>query len=139
MVRGRETVILESSCRMDPAAALRGLAKGGLPPALRPPFGLLEVREPHESLAPRLKHIGRLIVEPVGYGPHCPHVLGHVLADHPVAARRAPREPPVLVAKRDREPVYLELGDVAGLLIRPEKPPDAGVPLPQVLGLAGVG
>ena len=56
--------------------------------------------------------------------------------------RVAPRdEPAVLVAHGDRETVDLELGDVAevGLFVGTEEAPYAGVPLPQVFCLAGVG
>ena len=86
----------------------------------------------------RFEHRWRIVVEPVGDGADGGEVGRYLLADGAVAARRATDEAPVLVAQRDGEAVYLPLGDVARRLVVAEQPPHAGVPLPQILHLAGV-
>ena len=72
-----------------------------------------------------------------------PQVVGDVLADLAVAARRAALEHAVAVEQRDRQPVDLRLGDVLELRILDPlarqvvaHPRD---PRPQLLGGAGVG
>ena len=64
------------------------------------------------------------------------HVGGHVLADLPVAARRAADELPVLVHDRDRDAVDLRLAHVARLAAQPLD--DAVAPGGQLLVVEGV-
>ena len=56
---------------------------------------------------------------------HSLQVRGHVLADAPVAARRADREHAVLVDELDAGAVELRLGHVLDRRSRPEQPADA--------------
>ena len=83
------------------------------------PVQRLERRERHEHLAPHLEQRGdvlRLSLQLLRHRFDRAQVLGDVLAGHAVAARRADREPPVVVLQRDREPVELGLGDEADRL-----------------------
>ena len=66
------------------------------------------------DLAADLDSLGR-VVDPQRDRPDRAQVLGHVLADHAVAARRAADELAALVEQRDRDPVDLRLGDEAQL------------------------
>src|SRR5215210_500684 len=130
MVSGLAAVILESSWRMAPAAALRGLAKGGFPSA--------SCRRLSSS-----KFSSVMNTSPRGSrtsGGSSPSLSGMARTVRMFWVTSSPTIPLPRVAQRDREPVYLQLRDVAEplLLFRAEEPPDAGVPLPQVLGLAGV-
>ncbi len=62
------------------------------------------------NLAADLDSLGR-VVDPQWDRPDRAQVLGHVLADHAVAASRPANELAALVEQRDRDPVDLRLGD----------------------------
>ncbi len=121
-----------------PGGGVTRVGERGLPLFFLPPVELLEVFERHVHLAPRFDDPGRVVVERVWDGADGTEVGRHVFADGPVAARRPTGEASVLVAQRDGEAVDLPLGDVAWGLVLAEQPSHAGVPLPQILDLAGV-
>ena len=98
------------------------------------PVQRLERGERHEHLAAHLEQRGDVLALPFsfcGHGRDRAQVLGDVLAGDAVAARRADREPAVLVLQRDREAVELGLGDEADRL--GDQPLDARAPREQLL------
>ena len=121
-----------------PGGGVARVGEGGFPLFLLPPVEPLEVFERHVHLAPRFDHPWRVVAKPLRDGANGAEVGRYVLADGAVAARRAADEASALVPKRDGEAVDLPLGDVARRLVLAEQPPHAGVPLPQILHLAGV-
>ena len=100
-----------------------------------------ERRARQVDLAAHLDQLGR-VVDPQRDRLDRPQVLGHVLADHPVAAGRPASEDAVLVGERDRQPVDLRLGDeaqLAGLDVElSQAVVQAGLPGAELLGAAGV-
>ncbi len=127
---GRAAVIAGSSCRTEPAAALRGFGAAFLPSAscfsvnaLNPESGM--------NTSPRTSTSGGrdlpgLRLHRERYGPDRAQVRGHVLAALAVATRRAPGVDAVLVEERHREAVDLRLDQVGDRLVRAE-------PLPHVV------
>ena len=104
-----------------PAVALRGLANVERPCRRALLVELGEARAREVDLAADLDHL-RGVVDRVRDGLDRLQVRGHVLADHPVAARRPADELAVLVEERDRDPVDLRLGDEAELAGRDVEP-----------------
>ena len=116
--RWRDAVILGSFCRSDPAAALRGLANGALSSATSDSFSFAN-SSTAKNTSPRTSRVlgsgcssrGRESTWDHGDGGH---VGGHVLAEPSVTAGGRPGETSVLVQQVDREPVHLQLAEVAG-------------------------
>ena len=112
---GREAATAGSSWRMEPAAALRGLAKVGRP------CGRARLVEPREGgqrqidLAAHLDDGRRsCAAQPQRHRADRAQVGRHVLADRRrCRASRRPLKTPVAVRQRDREAVDLGLDDVA--------------------------
>src|ERR687890_276396 len=103
-----------------PDGARRQVARVGerpLPLCLLAPVELLEPVQRDVDLASCLQHLGVVAREPLWDGPNGPQVGRDVLPNGAVAPRGSSRETAPLVAQGDREPVYLQLGDVAGLLV----------------------
>ena len=101
-----------SSWRIVPAAELRGFMKVDWPASARRSFSAREVGQRHVDLAAHLQQRRRLPVEPrSGIGADRAQVVGDVLADLAVAARRAALEDAVAVDQRDGQAVDLGLGD----------------------------
>jgi hypothetical protein len=101
-----------------------------------------EVRQRHVDLTADLEH-RRRVLHPHRDRADRAQVVGHVLADLTVAARRAPDEHALVVEQRDRQPVDLRLADVAERrLLDPLAGEVAAHPLhpgQQLLGRARVG
>ena len=139
--RGRRAVTRQSSWRSEPAAALRGFAKGSLAGADDLPVHRLEVLLEEQHLAADLDPRRRRPGEPVrdaavrAQAAHHPQVGGDVLAVHPVAARRALHQRAPLVDQLDREAVQLRLDHVAHRRAggEPEQPAHARVDLAELL------
>ena len=86
------------------------------PASARRSLSLAKSGQRHVDLASDLDQRRRIIhVEPHRDRHDRPEVVGHVLADLAVAARRPALEHPVAVDQRDREPVDLGLDDVLEL------------------------
>ena len=126
---------IELAKRTGPAVAGVGVERqpGLLPPRVDP--GELGLR--HVDLAASLQRRG--LGEAIRDRRDRAQVRRHILAGRPIAARRPAHEPPVAVAEADREPVDLELDDVAQLRGRrrcerqPQAPPDPGVERAQLV------
>ena len=124
-----------------PAVALRGLANVDSPAEARCSLSSANAPARKVDLAADLDSLGR-VVDPQRDRPDRAQVLGHVLADHAVAAGRAADELAALVQQRDRDPVDLRLGDEAQLpgpdveLAQPVV--QARLPGPELLRAAGV-
>ena len=124
-----------------PAVALRGLANVDSPADARCSLSSANAPAREVDLAADLDSLRRA-VDPQRDRLDGAEVLGHVLADHAVAAGRAADELAVLVQQRDRDPVDLRLGD------EPQLPgPDVELaqpvvqtrlPGPELLGAPGV-
>ncbi len=101
----------------------------------------LEVGDRQVDLAPDFDQ-GRRVVDAQRDRLDRSQVLGHVLADAPVAAGCAADEDAVLIGERYRQPVDLRLGGVAELgggdVEALEVVADARLPGPQLLLVAGV-
>ena len=108
---------------------------GGLALGVEP----LEHAPGHKYLAANLK-LARVAAarQHERYGAYGLHVVGHVVALHPVAARHGLHQPPADVGKADGQPVVLQL---AAHLERLAAKPAAYrlVPLGHVLSVVGVG
>ena len=126
-----------SFCRSEPAAALRGLANGGL--ALLDHRGV-EVGERGDrevDLAAHLQPLGQLLARQLLRDVvHRADVGGDVLAGDAVAAGGRADQPAVLVEQGDGEPVDLQLAQPAhaGAGV----PLDAGGPRLQLLAAEDV-
>ena len=111
---GRDAVTRGSFCRRLPAAALRGLANGALPCSISASLSSANASTGKKT-SPRTSS-SRARPSPVsrsGTSRDGAHVGRDVLAGAPVAAGRRPDQPAVLVDQVDRQPVDLELAQVA--------------------------
>ena len=108
---GRLVLLLlaQGSARRVAGVREHPLARGGLPG-----IELVERGDGEEDLAAHLDELGvPRAAQSVGDGAHREDVLGDVLADDAVAAGRRRDEDAALVAQVDREPVDLQLCEVA--------------------------
>ena len=138
--RSRDAVTRGSFCRSDPAAALRGLAKTGLPAS---PIATLSRSNAStgKNTSPRTSSSAghRELVgagQPVGDGGDGADVGGDVLAGAAVAAGQRPGQPAALVEQVDREAVDLELAQQRGVVDAVAAEP--GVPRLQLVVGEGV-
>ena len=99
-----------SSWRSEPAAALRGLANGGLPAACWRALSAAKSAMRHVDFAARLEHVAARRAASCGIAAIVRDVGGDVLALVAVAARRRLNELAALVAQRAGEAVDLRLG-----------------------------
>ncbi len=138
---GRRAVIRQSSCRSEPAAALRGLANGSSPARVSCRFMAAKCSL-KSSTSPRTSSRGGPpAASRWGMPRFAPRradgaeVPGDVLAGGAVAAGRARDQGPVLVDQLHRQAVQLRLDHVADgeLGGEPQQPPNPGVQLLQLL------
>ncbi len=139
-------MIRESSWRSDPAAALRGLAKG-TSPLFRPAAVQVAKGLPfHADLSPDLdplrhgrrfapQRVGRILCSRNGKRNrrNRPEVQRDVFTYGAVPARRAHRQPAGFVEKVHGETVQLRLHDIADGVVAPQKPAAAAVEFTDLL------
>ncbi len=119
MIRG-------SFWRSEPAAALRGLAKTGLPASGSDSLSRSKRRDGEEDLTAHLDQLGhRELVgaaQPARHGVDGAHVRRDVLAGRAVAAGQGADQEAVLVEQVDREAVDLELARRSSGASMPSRP-----------------
>ena len=115
-----------SSWRSEPAAALRGFMKSGLPASARAALSAAKSGAPYRPRrAPRAAAAPRpQALRDVADGAD---IVGDLLADRAVAAGGAAHQQPVLVAQRARQAVDLRLRTMSSGVVggEPEEAPDA--------------
>ena len=119
MPSARVAVTLGSFWRSEPAAALRGLAKTGLPASVIASLSRSKASTGRNTSPRTSTQLGHRVLvgagQAVGHRGDRPDVGGDVLAGAPVAAGQRPHQPTVLVEQVDGQAVDLELAEQRGV------------------------